>query len=805
MGRVIRFYVAAALRRRWRGLLVTVLVLGILGGGSLAALAGARRTASAYERFRDAGNPSDLAINNFSDDAFDPTAYDDFPEVQRTRSWVAFNLAIIGDDGQPQFDDAGGEAAGSIDGQFFTQDRVGIVEGRMSDPDEIGEVVVSEFAHELEGFDVGDRVRVALYTDEQLEDEAFFESNPEPFDEVDLTVVGVAVFPDEVVQDEADRIPRYLLTPAFTAQEIDAGSYAWNHVVLRGGEADIAAVQDRFIDLLPEGSGAVFRDASADVARAQRAVRPLALALGILGAAAAAAAIALIGQGLVRQVRSEASNDDVLRALGARRRTIWAVAIVLASIPVLLGSALAVLLAVALSPATPIGPVRRIEVDRGVFADWGALGLGVGFVILALFSVVVFAVATQARSRRRVPRPSRPVQAAAAVGLRPAAVVGTRLALEPGTGTTAVPVRSVLAGTVLAIGALVAALCFAASLDALVSTPRLYGWDWDATLLDTAGYGGINPEASAELLDNDDRVDDWADVYFGADDIDGLNVPLLGVDPGARVVPPILTGRTVEDDDEIVVGTGTLEDLGKHVGDEVTLDGGGQPSVVRIVGTASFPTVGQTHGNHPSLGIGALVAPELVPGALTDTVGPPAVFIRYADGTDRDGADAWLREQIQGIGEFPGSTELFRSRRPAEITNSDDIGSTPAFVGATLGVAALASLALVLSVSVSRRRRDLALLKALGFTKRDVSIAVAWQATISIGVGLLVGIPLGVVLGRWLWQRFAEQLFVVPAPEVPLVALGVLVAAALVLCNLVAAAPGRAAGRTPASTSLRAE
>ncbi len=802
---MIRFYVAAALRRRWRGLLVIVLVLGILGGGSLAAFAGARRTASAHSRFRDAGDPSDLAINNFSDDAFDAAAYDDFPEVVRTRSWVAFNMALLDDKGQPVFDDAGGEAAGSIDGQFFTQDRVGIVEGRMSDPDEVGEVVVNEFAHELEGFDVGDQVRVALYTDEQLEDEAFFESNPEPFDEVDLTVVGVAVFSDEVVQDEADRIPRYLLTPAFTAKEIDAGSYAFNHVVLRNGDADIPAVQERFIDSLPEGSGAVFRVASADVERAQRAVRPLALALGILGAAAAAAVIALIGQGLVRQIRNEAGNDDVLRALGARRRTIWAIAAVLASIPVVLGSALAVLLAIALSPATPIGPVRRIEIDRGLFTDWAALGIGIGIVILALLSVGVFAIATQDRSRRRVPRPSRPVQAAAAAGLRPAAVVGTRLALEPGTGTTAVPVRSVLAGTVVAIGALVAALCFAASLDALVNTPRLYGWDWDATLLDTAGYGGIDPEASAELLDGDERIDDWTEVYFGADDIDGLNVPLLGTEPGAGVVPPVLTGRAVEDDDEIVVGTGTLEALGKQVGDEVTLDGGGEPSVVRIVGTASFPTVGQTHGNHPSLGIGALVAPERVPGALTDSFGPPAVFVRYSEGTDRDAADAWLREATQGIGEFPGSTEVFRSRRPAEITNSDDIGSTPAFVGVTLGVAALASLALVLSVSISRRRRDLALLKALGFTKRDVSTAVAWQATITIGIGLLLGIPLGIAAGRWLWQRFAEQLYVVPAPEVPMVAIGVLVAAALVLCNIVAAAPGRAAGHTPASTSLRAE
>jgi hypothetical protein len=802
---VIRCCVAAALRRRWRALVLTALVLGVLGGSSLAAFAGARRTASSYPRFLAAGNPSDLAINNFQDQGTDESIFATFPEVERVGSWAAFNLVIFDAEGVPQFEDAGGEAAGSIDGQFFTQDRVGIVEGRLADLEEAGEVVVSEFARDAEGFDVGDTVHVGVYTDDQLEDETFFESPTPPYDELDLTVVGVAVFPDEVVQDESDRIPRYLLTPAFTARVSEAASYVWHHVVLRGGDADVPAVEDRFVGMLPEDSGAVFRIHSTDVERAQRAIRPLALALAMLGAAAALATLALVGQGLVRQVRSDANSDEILRSLGMRRSAIWGTALVVAAIPVVAGAALAVVIAIGASPATPIGPVRRIEVGRGVAFDWTVLGVGALALIVALAAVLVIALATQERARRRVPRPSRPVRAAAAVGLPPAAVVGTRLALEPGTGSTAVPVRSVLAGTAIAIAALVTALCFAASLDALVRTPRLYGWDWDATLLDTAGYGEIDPDAAATLLDDDPRIDDWASVYFGADNIDGHNVALIGVAPGADVVPPILTGRTITGEDEIVVGTATLEALGKDVGDDVQLDGGGHPSMVRIVGTASFPTVGQTHGNHPSLGVGAMVAPELVPGALNDTLGPPAVFLRYADGADPEDVEAWLREETIGIGEFPGSIDVFRSRRPAEIVNSDDIGAAPAVVAGTLGVAALASLALVLSVSTSRRRRDLALLKALGFTRRNVTTAVAWQATVTVVIGLVIGVPIGVAAGSWAWRLFADQLYVVPSPDVPVGALAVLAIAALVLCNLVAAAPGRAAGRTRASIALRTE
>ena len=804
---MIRLCVATAARRRWRALLVTALVLGVLGGAALGAFAGARRTASAYPRFLAAGNQSDLAINNFTDDGSDGAVLADFPEIEEIHSWAAFNLAPIAEDGTPDFESAGGESVGSIDGQYFTQDRLAIVDGRMSDPDEVGEVVVSEFARELEGYDVGDQLHLGIFTDEQLEGLFDEEDAPAPFAEVDVTVVGVGVFPDEVVQHESDRIPRYLFTPAFSAAHAEAASYTWHHLELQRGEADVAAVESRYVAAREDASGAVFRDHAEDVARAQTAIRPAALALAFFGAAMALAAIALVGLALARQVRTDVDTDDLLRALGAPRRDIAAKAVLLAAIPVVAGAALAVIVAVLVSPTMPVGPVRRIEIDRGFSVDWAVLGLGALAIVACLLLVAVVAVATQdrARARARVTRPSRAVQLAAAAGLRPPAVAGARLALEPGRGRTAVPVRSVLAGTSLAITALVSALCFAASLDALVSTPRLYGWDWDATLLDTAGYGVIDVEALGAMVDDDPRIDGWAPVYFGADDIDGHNVPMIGLEPGAAVGPPILTGRAATTAEEIVVGSATLAALGKELGDEVELNGGGVPAIVRIVGTATLPTLGQVHGNHPSLGIGAIVAPELVPGALDDGAASPAAFLRYADDVDPAAVEAWLGEATQDIGEFPGSTEVFRSRRPAEIANSDDIGATPAVVAGALAVAALVALALVLTVSISRRRRDLALLKVLGFTRGNVSTAVAWQASITIVLGLVIGIPLGVLAGSWLWRLFAEELDVVPTATVPIAALAALAAAAFLLCNVVAAAPARIAGRTRAAVALRSE
>ena len=104
-----------------------------------------------------------------------------------------------------------------------------------------------------------------------------------------------------------------------------------------------------------------------------------------------------------------------------------------------------------------------------------------------------------------------------------------------------------------------------------------------------------------------------------------------------------------------------------------------------------------------------------------------------------------------------------------------------------------------------RRRRDLAVLKTIGFTRRQLTATVAWQATVAAIVGCALGIPLGIALGRWLWTSFARQIYAVPEPTVPAGWMILLPVCTLVLVNLVAALPGWTAARTPAALALRAE
>jgi ABC-type lipoprotein release transport system permease subunit len=133
------------------------------------------------------------------------------------------------------------------------------------------------------------------------------------------------------------------------------------------------------------------------------------------------------------------------------------------------------------------------------------------------------------------------------------------------------------------------------------------------------------------------------------------------------------------------------------------------------------------------------------------------------------------------------------------------MGTVPALLGTALAVAAVVALALTLIASVRRRRRDLALLKALGFTHRQLAAVVAWQSSVAVAIGTIIGVPIGIVVGRVLWSLFAHELHVVPQPSVPALTLFFVAVAALVLANMVAAIPGRQAARTPTALVLQSE
>jgi hypothetical protein len=450
--------------------------------------------------------------------------------------------------------------------------------------------------------------------------------------------------------------------------------------------------------------------------------------------------------------------------------------------------------------------------------DWTVLGVGTATLFVMLLGLALFFSLRDVphlvavRHRRNPQQGSALVRAAASAGFSAPATVGIRMALERGRGRSAVPVRSSILGTLLAVVVVVASLTFGNSLDTFISHPALYGWNWNYIIESNAGYGAMPVKASNTLLAHDHQVTAWTGAYYSYENIDGMSVPVLGEEPKGPVQPSILLGHGFEADNQVVLGTETLQRLHKHIGDTVTVDTGGRTARLTIVGTATMPTVGVGHGLHLSMGTGALLYQQLIPLADQDIQqegnGPNVFFVRTRPGVSGTESTRSLNNVANGIATAAGQPQavmLSAVQHPAQIVNYRSIGSTPAVLAGALAIGAVFALGLTLSASVRRRRRDLALLKALGFTRRQLASTVAWQASVSVGIGTVIGVPLGIALGRTLWVLFAEELYAVPQPTASVPSIVVVVVAALVLANLVAAIPGWRAARTPTALVLRAE
>jgi ABC-type lipoprotein release transport system permease subunit len=188
-----------------------------------------------------------------------------------------------------------------------------------------------------------------------------------------------------------------------------------------------------------------------------------------------------------------------------------------------------------------------------------------------------------------------------------------------------------------------------------------------------------------------------------------------------------------------------------------------------------------------------MIPPDVHPPPLTD------MLIRFAPGADR----AALFTKIQKA--LAKDWLVLQPTRPSDLVNFGQVQNLPLVLSGLVALLAVATLAHTLITAIRRRRRDLAILKMLGFVPRQVRWAVAWQATTFVSVALLIGLPLGIVLGRVVWTFFAEQLGTVPESVYPSVSLLLTIPAAILLANVIATVPAFIAARMKPAVVLRAE
>jgi hypothetical protein len=825
----------ATLHDRWGSYVTIIVLVALLGGLAMAAIAGARRTQSSFPTLLSQTDSSnvELLTGVYNPAIGQKTGYNaglirqisHLPFVKHVGNVVDLNLLPLSPKGQPLLAADGLSMTGSVRGELFVQDRVIVTNGRLANPRRVNEFVMDSADARALGFHLGQVVTFYAYSNEKTgliesygPQKFFTKVKPDYRFNVKLVGLGV-VQASNLMQDQVDVAGGgiVLFTPALTDRLLRCCvNTSLTALQLQGGSRHGAAVAKELANIIPKSLPLALTLGSNVEAKAEQTIKPESLALGAFGLIAGLAVLIIAGQVIFRRLRFNAIDGAVLRALGAGPGTTIIDGTLGIFGAVFAGSILAVLVAAGLSPLALLGPIRRY-IPHGVNFDWTVLGIGVALIVVCLSAVTVVAALRMAPQRTSTfekitsARGSHAARIAASANLPVPAVTGIRFALEPGTGRNRVPVRSAILGALFAVIIVVSTITFGASLHALVSKPSLYGWNWTYEMNGGGGLGDIPGAPAAKLLNHNKYVAAWSGVYFGSLKIDGQDVPVMGATPKAKVSPPILTGHAFDRSNQVVLGTATLTQLHKKVGDTVTVHSTGAAASVtlRIVGTATMPTIGVGGSSHLEMGSGALLAYQLIPLSQRNLFdvksGPNAILIRVKAGVNHTAALISFRRILARLGGNSNGGVMQGVQRPAQIINYGTLGSTPDVLGGALAVGAVVALGLTLVASVRRRRRDLALLKTLGFTRRQLASAIAWQSTIAVSLGTVVGVPLGIIVGRFLWGLFAREINAVPSPTVPAVSVLFIVIGGLVLANVVAAIPGRIAARTPTSLMLRAE
>jgi hypothetical protein len=756
----------ACSRRRWAALWLALLA-GVAAGAAMCAVAGWSRTRSALPAFERFSPPADAAV---SADTASPAQAAVLERVAReagaTASLMVADVPLV--IYQPDGTALTTSAVAAPYPAKGTVDRPLVVSGQLPDPARSDALIVNERAAADLHLHPGSVVHVGLYDSSQQGGPGSGPPTPR-LGHVSMTVTAVVRYTADLERQPDDQPGtafaaadyRISLSDGFWAKYGSRTATEFLGMAVR--LPDGAKSFDRLAAVAAQLSQGRFTASLGDnfvpnrpaLVRAINLQAGALLAVGVLGAIAAAV---LLGQAILRQVALRTGDHRVLIGLGMTKPQIVG-SEVLAMTPVAIGAAVvAVVVAVALSPLAPVGIARQAELHPGIDVNLIVMGAGVAAVVA--FVVSVTAVAAWPRGRagaaRQTRRPVLPSRLAAAGAPAPV-VVGTDLALSP-MGRNRAFVRPALVALTVGVVAVVGAWVVRASLTDLLDTPAHRGWAWDAEVGDITSADAAAAGASA--LQHDPDVAGYAGEFGGVFlPIDGHPTPVSVLDShGAVATPIVLHGRAPVAADEIGVGPSTLQALHKRVGDQVNIEApNGTTIQAHIVGTVvPLSSVEALQ----SFGRGAIVPFATAKAAGPDQPkAPDSYLVTFRPGVDRPAAMARLESLFpRTVLVAPSSVDVDTLRR---------VDWLPIVLAVLIGALTIGMLAHLVLTSVPRRRREIGVLRALGFTKAQTVGAVLCMAALMAVVILGIGVPLGIVAGRVVWSAIADNLGAVAGAQVP--------------------------------------
>jgi len=800
----------AEARRRLLSLTLLMLLVALVVTVVLASAAGARRSSTALDRFLHATAAHDASLSIYGTNPPDATerlrAVDGVAQVAVANFYVA--------DAGTTFDFA---VVSSPDGTAMsTMDRPLVVTGRMPADDAPDEVALNERAAQSLGKGPGDHLSLPTFDAAELA--AYDGSTPFPgFDgpQLDLTVVGTVRLGDELQGAEGADGPVGLASPAFAAAQAGKVGYTTTIYLLRLTDPSMLpavadAVKEMPIARYPVDVTSIDEEW---VATARSAIDVVTVALAVFSAVAALAGLVAISQGVVRQLTLTADIVPTSTALGLTRRE-RAMALGLPSaLAMVVGTVVGTVGAIAASPLFPLAVARRAEPRTGVQVDLAVL-VGGAVVVMVLLGAWIFAIAR----RRAVPTAAPPSLAAGSSkrlfrigpGATLAPQLGARLALNRDRSSRRLPVRTAIAGAVVAVVGVVGVGVFVTSLDDTIARPDRWGWTWSSA---PDANGTDDPLGALDSLAAEPDLTAVGVLFTSPTEINGQLIHALTFDTIKGSIPPaVVAGRLPAGPGEVALGANTMRELGTDNGRSVmatTTPSEARPDreevPLEVVGRVVVPLL-----RNLDPGTGAVVTPdafarligvEAIDNLITgDPLAESNMVLRY-----RPDAQGTTLEERLAADHGLAYSAYSRPHPPGRLDNLRDVTPIAVLLGLFFALLGLVGLVHALLVSVRRRRGDFAVLKTFGMLHRQLRRIVVSQALTIMAVGLLIGIPVGVAVGRLTWTASVEDLGMVDPATTPAGLIALVATAALLTAALVALIPGWMASRRAPARALRSE
>lgn len=769
--RAVAYRMSRVLRAQWRAMSALSLIVGTVTGVVLAFAAGAARTSSAPDRYTEASGGGFDA--NVQQESGRPRTAEvaALPGVSSVESVTFLFGVLVPPEGEP------------VDALVFTGSprAVGmrLVAGRAPDPGKSGEVLASRSLADAQGLDVGARFDLVTLTQEQVDRAGFdaFGAEGPKGPRVETVLVGVV---DGPAADLNDPTPLAVVQPALLDDPSVGVAATIMAVRLRPG-SNLAALRAQ-LDSLPAGETLSLEPFELISSEVRTAVEGQARGLWVLTAVVAVAAVVALGQLITRHVRLTADEAPRLEAIGFSKGLVLAESLGRAAVPIAAGTVLGAALATSLSGAFPTGFVRRIEPHPGVRVDPAVMAVGAVSLLLALLAWTLAALVL-ASPAPRTRRTSALVESVAPRLPGAALSTGFRFAFTR-SGHDRGSVRASVTGMVTAAALLVSAVVFGSSLGRLVSDGSRYGNNYD--LLFGSGGDAVPDEVRARLQADED-VAGLMLYAVGHGRVGPVTLGLAGMEPvKGDLAPRVLSGRLPSADDEIALGRLVADSLGARVGADLTIEGEGHARRFRVTGLAVVPSVEGLDG----VGQDAVVTMGGL-ARLEPAAQPSAAAVAL-----RPGAPAGTAARL-GLG---GGNSV-----PSVILNLARLRPIPFVLAGVLAALAVLTTVHVMVTSVRNRRRDMAVLRSLGADGRLITRTVHWQATAFSLVPLALGVPLGLSVGRLVFQAFAGSVGTVPDASLPYALVAAAIAALVVCANLAATVPARRARRLAPAPLLTVE